>query len=340
MSSDWPGADLPSSDPSTPDLSPQDVPPPAPAAGRGPVLDRVLILGAKGQLGSALVEQEWPVGTFVLPAIRQQLDLNDRGAVVDALARWQPKVVVNAAAYTSVDQAEDHPETAIALNHRAVSALVEATTNIGARLVHVSTDYVFDGATAGWYREHDQVNPLNAYGRSKRAGELAALEMPDSVVIRTSWLYGRTGHNFVRTIRDLGRSRSMLEVVDDQRGCPTSADDLARAIVVAISAGLAHTGLFHVAAPDCATWWELADEVLRLDGTRDRVDLRRVTTETAARPARRPADSRISSEAFATAYGHTLPSWRESLPTVLAQLDRQEIRELSGHGPTTGPGSH
>lgn len=291
-------------------------------------LDRVLILGARGQLGAALVEQDWPVGTFILPATREQLDLTDPANVGAYLDRWQPDVVVNAAAYTAVDRAEDEPEVAIATNHRAVATLAEAAHNAGARLVHISTDYVFDGATEGWYREHDQVNPLNAYGRSKRAGELAALAVPGSLVVRTSWLYGRTGRNFVRTIRDLGRSRSVLEVVDDQWGCPTSADDLAAAIVEAVAAGLAHTGLFHVAAPDAATWWELADEILRLDGRRDSVDLRRISTETDGRPARRPADSRISSEAFATAYGHTLPSWRESLPLVLGQLDRQEIKPL------------
>lgn len=311
---------------------------PSPAGPPDEALDRVLILGARGQLGAALVEQDWPVGTFVLPATREQLDVTDPEAVVDCFARWQPKVVINAAAYTAVDQAEDEPEAAIAANHRAVASVAAATQQVGARLVHISTDYVFDGATPGWYREHDQVNPLNAYGRSKRAGELAALQVPDAVVIRTSWLYGRTGRNFVRTIRDLGRSRTMLEVVDDQRGCPTSADDLARAVVVAIAARLAHTGLFHVAAPDCASWWELAEEVLRLDGRLDQVDLRRITSEVDRRPARRPEDSRISSEAFATAYGHTLPSWRASLPALLRDLDRQEIRPLSGVGP--GPGGY
>lgn len=303
------------------------------------LLDRVLILGAKGQLGSALVDQDWPVGTFVLPATREQVDITDAAAVRVYIEHWQPKVVINAAAYTAVDQAEDEPERATKVNFHAVSAIADAVRAINARLIHVSTDYVFDGTTPGWYTEHDQVNPLGAYGRSKRAGELAALELPDSLVIRTSWLYSSTGRNFVRTIRNLGRNRSSLEVVDDQYGCPTSADELAAAIVVAIKSGLRYTGVFHVASPDEATWWDLADEVLRLDGTRKRVRLVRLTTEQYPLAARRPADSRISSDAFAAAYGCVLSPWREALRDVSAKLDRQDLepgeRMFEGVG---GPG--
>ena len=298
--------------------------PTSPVPADRPSLDRVLILGAKGQLGSALVSQEWPVGTFVLPATRDQLDITDPLAVRAYIERWRPKVVINAAAYTSVDGAEAEPDVANRVNHRAVVSIAEAVGALGARLIHLSTDYVFDGAATGWYREHDQVNPLSAYGRSKRAGELAALELDDALVLRTSWLYSSTGSNFVRTIRQLGRRRPVLQVVADQRGCPTSADDLAAAIVVAVRSGLRHNGMFHVAAPDDATWWEFADEILRLDGTRDRVELDRITTGQYPLAARRPADSRISSEAFAAAYGHTLPPWRESLRRVSRQLDRTD----------------
>lgn len=290
--------------------------------------DRILIIGARGQLGSALVHQEWPVGTFVLPATRDQLDITDPSAVWSYLMRWRPQVVVNAAAYTQVDLAEDHPELATAVNHRAVTSIVQGVEAIGARLVHISTDYVFDGASEGWYREADQVNPLSAYGRSKRAGELEALSLDDSLVIRTSGLYSSTGANFVRTIRALGRDRDHLEVVDDQRCCPTSATDLAEAIAVAIRAGLKHTGLFHVAAPDDATWWDVADEILRLDGRREAVRLDRISSEQrmalGQSIARRPADSRLSSDAFATAYDHALPPWRESLARVCRELDRRD----------------
>lgn len=295
------------------------------SSNKGSLLDRVLILGAKGQLGSALVKQKWPVGTFVLPATRDQLDITNPTAVRAYIERWRPRLVINAAGYTAVDAAEDDPARAIAANHRAVTAIVDALRPIGGRLIQISTDYVFDGATKGWYTEHDQVNPLSTYGRSKRAGELAALELNDSLVVRTSWLYSSTGHNFVRTIRDLGRRRSELDVVDDQQGCPTSADELAAGLISAIEAGLKYTGVFHLAAPDSATWWQLADEVLRLDGRRDQVTLNRVTTEQFPRPARRPADSRISSDAFATAYGVVLSPWRQALAEVSRQLDRQDL---------------
>ena len=290
--------------------------------------DRILILGARGQLGSALVAQDWPVGTFVLPATRDQLDITDPAAVWSYLMRWRPRVVINAAAYTQVDRAEDEPELAMAVNHRAVTSIVQGVQAIGARLIHLSTDYVFDGVTEGWYREADQVNPLGVYGRSKRAGELAALELDDSLVIRTSGLYSSTGSNFVETIRRLGRERDRLEVVDDQRTCPTSADDLARALVTAVNAGLKHTGLFHVAAPDSATWWEVADEILTIDGRRQLVELDRISTEQRLAQgrsiARRPADSRLSSDAFAAAYDQTLRPWREAVADVCARLDRQD----------------
>ncbi len=305
-------------------------------------LDRVLILGAKGQLGAALVAQEWPVGTFVLPATRDQLDIADPEQVTAYVEQWRPKVIINAAAYTAVDRAEDEPEAANLVNHRSVVSIAEAAGRVGARLIHMSTDYVFDGATVGWYREHDQVNPLGVYGRSKRAGELAALTLADALVLRTSWLYSSTGNNFVRTIRRLGRSRHALDVVHDQRGCPTSADDLAAAIVVAVRGGLKHNGLFHVAAPDAATWWEFADEVLRLDGTRDRVILNRIGSDQYPLAARRPADSRISSDAFAAAYGYALPPWRESLRAVARQLDRQDPQPTGirvGVGAAAGTGA-
>ena len=290
--------------------------------------DRILILVARGQLGSALLAQDWPVGTFVLPATRDQLDITDPSAVWSYLMRWRPRVVINAAAYTQVDRAEDEPERAMEVNHRAVASIVQGVQAIGARLVHISTDYVFDGAADGWYREADQVNPLGVYGRSKRAGELEALTLEDSLVIRTSGLYSSTGDNFVKTIRRLGRERDRLEVVDDQRCCPTSADDLARALAGAVNAGLKHTGLFHVAAPDGATWWEVAEEILTIDGRRDVVRLDRISTERRMAQghsiARRPADSRLSSDAFAAAYDQTLRPWREALAEVCARLDRQD----------------
>lgn len=286
-------------------------------------IERILIVGAKGQVGAELVEREWGVGTFVLPATRDQVDLVDRDAVVTYLEEWRPDVVVNAAAYTAVDRAEEQPELAYQVNHRGVVNLVDGCRSIGAKLIHLSTDYVFDGTFDGWYREGHGVNPLGVYGRSKRAGELAALQLPEAVVIRTSWIYSSRGANFVRTMLRLGRERDTIGVVDDQRGCPTSAADVADAIVRVIDNECRHTGVFHVAAPDDGTWWDVANEVLLLDERRSLVQLDRLTTAQYPTPARRPADSRLSSEAFEVAYGLKLRPWRTALADVMDQLSRQ-----------------
>jgi dTDP-4-dehydrorhamnose reductase len=298
---------------------------PAEAGSAVSPFDRVAILGARGQLGSALVAQDWPLGMSVLPVTRDQLDITDREAVNDYLHDWRPQVVVNAAGFSAADRAEEEPESAIEINQRAVGHLVGALRSTGGRLIHISTADVFDGATAGWYTEHDQVNPLSVYGRSMRKGELEALGLADSLVVRSSWLYSTSGENFVRTIHRLGQTRPALDVVDDLLGCPTSVDELAAAIVAAIRAGLSYTGLFHIAAPDHATWWEVADEVLRYSGRRADVELRRVRAADCRPRARRPVDSRLSSEAFATAYGVSLSPWRDALRSVLKQLELAAI---------------
>lgn len=286
---------------------------------------RVVVLGARGQLGAALVAREWPIGTSLLPVTRDQLDLTDRAAVFDYLHDWRPQVVVNAAGYSAVDRAEEEPEAAIEMNHHAVTHVVEALRSTGGRLVQISTADVFDGATPGWYTEHDQVNPLNVYARSMRKGELAALSLDGSLVIRSSWLYSTSGENFVRNIHRLGQTQASLEVVEDLLGCPTSVDELAAAIVGAISVGLPYTGLFHIAAPDHATWWEVADEILRFSGRQTDVDLCRVRSVDYHQRARRPIDARISSDAFATAYGITLSPWRQALRAILKQLELTAI---------------
>lgn len=294
-------------------------------------IERVLVLGAKGQLGSALVNQNWPLGVTVLPATRDQLDVTDGPAVRSYLERWRPDLVINTASYASVDDAEREPEQASRVNVIGVRSIVDALDSIGGRLLQLSTAYVFDGTGPGWYIEHDQVNPLGVYGRSMRGGELAALELEDSLVIRTSWLYSSYGPNFVRTIDRLSRRQSLLEAVDDRLGCPTSADALAKAIVGAVGSGLGYTGVFHLTAPDDATWWDLADEVLRLNGRRDEVRLERSRSDEHRGRALRPANARLSSEAFATAYGLALPPWRESLREVVQRLDTQTLA-------LTGPG--
>jgi dTDP-4-dehydrorhamnose reductase len=298
------------------------------------VMERILIVGAKGRLGSALVSASWPIGTFVLPATLDQLDITDGAAVLAYLRQWRPDVVINAAAFTSVDRAEHAPETAAKVNHRGVQHLAEASAAIGARMIHFSTGYVFDGVKDGPYEEDDQVNPLCAYGRSKRAGELAALALDDSVVIRTSWLYGSCMPGWMDGVRRLGRQARPFSVVNDRRGSPTSVTDLANAVVTAIGSGLETPGLFHLAAPDAASWYDLADWVLQLDGRSDRATLRPIATDPQATIGRRPANTTLLSSKFTDSYGVRLKPWREAMNDVWPQISGR-----LHSAPATAPGS-
>jgi len=301
------------------------------------VYERVLIVGAKGRLGSALVSAAWRIGTFVLPATLDQLDITDGPAVGRYLERWRPDVVINAAALTSVDRAEHAPETAARVNTGGVFNLAEAADGIGARLVHFSTGYVFDGVKNGPYEEHDQVNPLCAYGRSKRGGELAALESRDAVVIRTSWLYGSSMPGWIDGVRRLGRQGRPFSVVNDRRGSPTSVTDLADAVVVAVGQGLHTTGLFHLAAPDAASWYDLADWVLQLDGSQDGARLQPVATDPTATVGRRPANTTLLSSRFTDGYGVRLKPWRQAMKDVWPQIaGRLHSEPLTAAGPAPG----
>lgn len=282
--------------------------------------DRVLIIGAKGRLGSALVAAPWPIGTFVLPATLDQLDITDATAVDRYMAQWRPDLVINAAAFTSIDRAEQVPDLAAKVNHRAVTHLAEVTAAVGARLIHFSTGYVFDGVNTKPYHEDDQVNPLSAYGRSKRAGELAALQAGDNLVIRTSWLYGSNQPGWIDGIRRLAGEGRPCPVADDRRGSPTSVVELAAAVVAAVGTGLHTPGLFHLAAPDSGTWFDMANQVVELDGSADTANLVPVATDSVGLIGRRPMDTSLSSRRFAEAYGVTMTPWRQAMRDLWPQV--------------------
>ena len=196
------------------------------------------------------------------------MDITDRSLVDALVSSFRPHVVINAAAYTAVDRAEDEPELATLVNDTAVGHLATAADSVGAALIHISTDYVFDGTKPGWYTEHDATNPTGVYGATKLAGETKALSAGRAVVLRTAWVYGVTGANFVKTMRRLAGERDELGVVHDQIGCPTAAVDIAKAIRNIVGAGIPETGLFHLASPDQASWWDLAKETISLAGHR------------------------------------------------------------------------
>lgn len=286
----------------------------------------ILITGAGGQLGRELVRADWHRSLEIAALDSHRLDVTARDAVTAAVTQLQPAVIINAAAYTAVDQAEDDEERATAVNSSAVEHLAAAADRVGAFLVHVSTDYVFDGTKPGWYLETDPLAPLGVYGRSKAGGEKAAFGCARSVVLRTSWVYSASGRNFVATMLRLAAERDELGVVDDQVGCPTSAADLAKAIVELLEAAelgrqdLPHR-LYHAAGSHDATWHELAMATFEASNRDFSGVCRRLRTDQFPTRASRPANSRLSSARLADDLGITLPSWSESLPGVVRELE-------------------
>ncbi|BCW93739.1 MAG: NAD(P)-dependent oxidoreductase [Thermoanaerobaculum sp.] len=278
---------------------------------------RVLITGARGQLGRALVDlgrgQGWQLWAYDLP----EFDLTDVGAVQEAVRTAQPEVIFNAAAFTAVDRAEEEPEAAFAVNARAVATLASVADEVGALLVHLSTDYVFDGQNSRPYREDDPPNPLSVYGRSKLEGEKAAARASKHLIVRTSWLFGR-GWNFVEAIRKqlLGGARE-LRVVADQFGRPTYAEDLAEALVRLVNAGA--YGLFHVANTGETNWAGFAREIAAQLGFS--VPVVDISTEEAGRPAPRPRYSVLDTAKF-DSLGQPLPPWQEALARYLRATSR------------------
>jgi dTDP-4-dehydrorhamnose reductase len=262
---------------------------------------RSLITGAGGQLGRALVTA-FSVDE-VLALDRAAWDV----AHVAPALPWTPDLVLHAAAWTDVDGAEDDPQGAAAVN---VAGTAHAAA-LGAPLVAYSTDYVFDGTKPGPYVESDTPSPLSAYGRSKLHGEAAAGER--AWIVRSSWLFGETGQNFVQTMLRLGAERDEIAVVDDQRGCPTYVGHLAAATRELVDAGAAF-GIWHLAASGDCTWAELAEAVFEESGIDCRV--RRISTEAFGAKAPRPANSVLRSERGAP----ELPHWREGLRACLAAL--------------------
>ena len=258
----------------------------------------------------------------VTPVLRQELDITDRPAVHDAVGGHD--VVVNAAAWTDVDGAEDAEQEAYAINADGVGNLAGACTVAGARLVQMSTDYVFDGSATSPYAERSSVSPINAYGRTKLAGERAALRAPDALVVRTSWLYGSRGANFVRTIARIAQEREKLDVVDDQWGQPTWTRDVATRLVQLIDADIA-PGIWHATNADSTTWCGLARAVLEELGD-DPARVRPVSSDAFPRRAQRPAYSVLGDAAGNRAGVEPMRPWRDALTEAAPELFHQLTR--------------
>lgn len=293
---------------------------------------KILITGAHGQLGHELIRLSG--NHQILAAGRGELDITDYDAVLTYFGQFIPDVVINAAAYTAVDKAESDVEAAFAVNRDGPANLARYCQMTGIPLIHISTDYVFDGTKNGAYDEGDPVAPLGVYGTSKLAGEQAVLnQCPKSVVLRTSWVFSSHGQNFVKTMLRLGAERKELGIVADQQGCPTSAAELARAIYSVLEKGLNnhHWGVYHFCQPAPATWFEFAQAVFdtaREQGFDVKVNrVNAIATSDYPTPAKRPGNTVMDCSKFVQTFGFEIRPWRESLAEVVQTLAGERREE-------------
>ena len=276
---------------------------------------RVLITGAQGQLGNAL--QQVLSGEDLILKDLPDFDLTQSDCESQIVAA-RPSAILHVGAYTNVDGAEREPDRAMAVNAQGTIYVARAAATLKARLIYVSTDYVFDGTQTTPYREDNVPHPINVYGQSKRAGEIAALAgCSNTLVVRTAWLYGHAGKNFVKTMMKLASEKPFLEVVGDQRGCPTNADDLALALKDLIASDL--RGICHVTNGGDCTWHEFAEAIVSLMGLSTPV--RAITTEQMGRLARRPPYSVLAPGRVGTVRA-LLPHWNDSLARFLKEVPR------------------
>jgi len=277
---------------------------------------RVLVTGAGGQLGHDLVRVCTEAGDDVIACDRMALDLGDRDSVAQAITGTAPDVVVNAGAWTAVDDCEELPDRAWRVNALGVRWVADAARRVGAHVVHISTDYVFDGTKPEPYVEWDPTNPVSSYGRSKRGGELEV--DPASAIVRTAWVCGAHGSNMVKTVLKLA-DRPELAFVDDQRGSPSFTADLAVAIRRLAVARL--PGTFHVTNQGDTTWYGFVRDILELAG-HDPAKVRPITTAELdpPRPAPRPANSVLDNAALRLSGLPLLPHYRDSLGRLLEEL--------------------
>jgi dTDP-4-dehydrorhamnose reductase len=290
---------------------------------------RLVVTGRQGQVARSLVERAAGTGIEVITLERPQLDLagpSDR--IINVIEAARPDVIASVAAYTAVDKAESEPELAFAVNEGGARAVAQAANRLGLPLIHLSTDYVFDGAKDVPYVEEDATGPTGVYGASKLAGEKAVLtEHSDCAVLRTAWVYSPFGANFVKTMLRLSGDRDEVAVVADQRGNPTSALDIAGGILrvaknLAGSADPNLRGIFHMTAAGEASWAEFAEAIFAASGEYGgpTAHVRPIRTADYPTAAKRPPNSRLDSSKVARLHGVSLPDWRSSLKEVVSRL--------------------
>ncbi|ACX88764.1 dTDP-4-dehydrorhamnose reductase [Pectobacterium parmentieri] len=280
---------------------------------------KILLTGAKGQLGRCF-QDRLPIGWEILATDAAELDITDLACVEQVVQDFQPNAIVNAAAYTAVDKAESEPELAERINVIGPMNLAIAANKQGTRLIHVSTDYVFDGNATEPYNEDSATNPLSVYGKTKLAGEQAVAQtVPNSIIVRTAWVFSEYGNNFVKTMLRLAKERDTLSIVNDQRGCPTYAGDLAQAIISLLEKNT-EGGIYHYCGDREVSWYEFAESIFAIAADKslliDIPSLKAISTTDYPTPAYRPAFSTLSCDKVKK-LGISLSGWEKALQKTI-----------------------
>jgi dTDP-4-dehydrorhamnose reductase len=287
---------------------------------------RVLITGCNGQVGHCLTEQlKKQASAQVLPLDSKGLDITDQSAVQATVNKFKPSIIINAAAYTAVDRAEDEVELAYAINRDGAKYLAEAAKNIDATILHISTDYVFSGDKIGLYEEADVTDPQSVYGKSKLAGEQAIIEACDKhIILRTAWVFAEVGNNFIKTMLRLGKDRAALGVVGDQFGGPTYAGDIASALIdiatIIDNNESVKYGLYHFSGLPHVSWFEFAQEIFENAKAQNVLDnipaLTAITTAEYRTPAKRPANSTLATNKITNTFAIEASDWKLAISNL------------------------
>ncbi len=287
-------------------------------------MTKILVTGAYGQLGSEIrdMQDNYPDSGFVF-VDREEMPLDDLGKVSEVLEKVRPDIIVSCGAYTAVDRAESEPELVDVINHQAVAVMAAWAEQNGKKLIHISTDYVFQGNSDTPLKEDEPTDPINVYGLTKQRGERAILDSgADAVIIRTAWVYSSYGANFVKTMIRLMGKRDEISVISDQIGSPTYARDLAKAILDIVHGGKWENGIYHFSNEGTISWYDFAVAIRDLNKLDCHIES--IPTEKYPTPAKRPKYSMLDKSKIRDTFGVEVPDWEESLRDMLTRLNDQQ----------------